>query len=68
MAANQPARTETVVKTRLYTVKKNDSLWRIAQEQLGDGKRFTEIAKLNDKLLSDEDSIKVGMKLKLPAK
>jgi nucleoid-associated protein YgaU len=31
-----------------YTVRPGDSLWRIAQEQLGDPNRFADIAKLND--------------------
>ena len=31
-----------------YTVKKGDSLWRIAKEQLGSGLRYPEIMKLNN--------------------
>ena len=31
-----------------YVVRKGDSLWRIAEEQLGDPNRFAEIAELND--------------------
>lgn len=31
-----------------YVVRKGDSLWRIAEEQLGDPTRFSEIAELND--------------------
>ena len=50
-----------------YTVRDGDSLWKIAAEQLGDGSRYTEVAKLNDDVLSDEDSLTVGMTLKMPA-
>jgi nucleoid-associated protein YgaU len=50
-----------------YTVRDGDSLWRIAAEQLGDGSRYTEVAKLNADILSDEDSLTVGMTLKIPA-
>ena len=49
-----------------YTVREGDSLWKIAAEQLGDGSRYMEVAKLNDDVLSDEDSLTVGMTLKMP--
>ncbi|MBN2212042.1 MAG: LysM peptidoglycan-binding domain-containing protein, partial [Sedimentisphaerales bacterium] len=49
---------------RTYIVKDGDSLWKIAQQELGNGARFSEISKLNK--LSDEDNIKPGMKLRLP--
>jgi nucleoid-associated protein YgaU len=51
-----------------YTVREGDSLWKIAADQLGDGSRYTEVAKLNDDVLSDEDSLTVGMTLKLPTR
>jgi len=53
---------------KLYTVRDGDSLWRIAAEQLGDGSRYTEVAKLNADILDDEDSLSVGMSLKMPAR
>ncbi len=56
------------VKYRFYTVKDDDSLWHIAARELGNGKRYTEIVKLNAKVLDDEDSLTVGMKLKLPGR
>jgi len=51
-----------------YTVRDGDSLWKIAADQLGDGSRYQEIAELNADVLSDEDSLTIGMTLKLPAK
>ncbi|NUP47172.1 MAG: LysM peptidoglycan-binding domain-containing protein [Catenulispora sp.] len=39
---------EAEVDNPTYTVRSGDSLWRIAQEQLGDPNRFADIAKLND--------------------
>ncbi len=51
-------------KTRYYTVKEGDNLWKIASEQLGDGNRYPELAKLNK--LEDEDFLAVGARLKLP--
>ncbi len=51
---------------REYAVQDGDNLWKIAAEQLGDGKRYKEISKLNPDILKDEDSLAVGMRLKLP--
>jgi len=51
-----------------YTVREGDSLWRIAQENLGDGSRYKEIVTLNKGILGDEDSLTVGMTLKIPPK
>ena len=53
---------------RHYIVREGDSLWRISAEQLGDGSRYGEIAKLNADIIDDEDSLNVGMHLKLPAR
>lgn len=49
-----------------YTVKKGDSPWRIAQNELGDGTRYREIMQLNG-LPADAD-IFAGQVLKLPQK
>jgi len=51
---------------RWYEVKEDDNLWRIAAKELGDGNRYPDIARLNADILSDEDSIIVGMRLRLP--
>ncbi len=61
---------ETVAtkKDRVYIVQENDSLWKIAAEQLGDGVRYPEISKLNSDILDDEDSLTVGMELRLPGR
>jgi nucleoid-associated protein YgaU len=52
---------------RTYVVKKGDSLSEIAQRELGTVRRQEEILTLNRDQLSDPDSIRVGMKLLLPA-
>jgi LysM repeat protein len=57
-----------LVKNRFYTVKDDDSLWHIAARELGDGKRYVEITRLNAKVLDNEDDLTVGMKLKLPGR
>jgi nucleoid-associated protein YgaU len=51
-----------------YVVREGDSLWRIAAQQLGDGSRYIQIAKLNADILEDEDYLTVGMRLKVPAR
>jgi len=53
---------------RWYEVKENDSLWKIADKELGDGNRYKEISKLNANILSDENDLKLGMLLQLPTK
>jgi len=55
------------VVERTYTVKSGDTLALIAERELGSGKRWREIQKLNAAVLDDEDTIAVGMVLKLPA-
>lgn len=50
-----------------YTVKRGDSLWRIAQEHLGGGTRFREIVALNEQALNGQpDFIAPGLVLRLP--
>lgn len=55
------------VGTVEYTVKEGDSLWNIAQNELGNGIRFKEIIELNPGL-SENTVLQTGMKLKIPAK
>lgn len=61
---HQQKTAKTVTKTRYYIVREGDSLWKIAHEQLGDGNRYPELAKLNK--LQDEDLLAVDSRLKLP--
>lgn len=49
----------------LYTVAVRDNLWKIAEKQLGDGTRYTEIRQLNSLTCN---IIRVGMPLILPEK
>ena len=61
---NQPAQSPT----HWYTVKENDSLWKIAQEQLGDGNAVAAIKELNKDVLKGGDAIRPNMRLRMPAK
>ncbi|MBQ8298107.1 MAG: peptidoglycan DD-metalloendopeptidase family protein [Ruminococcus sp.] len=49
----------------VHTVKKRESLWKIAAKYLGDGTRYPEIMKLND---LSSDKIYAGMTLRIPEK
>ena len=61
MADPEPATVE-------YTVRRGDSLWKIAQEQLGDGTRYVEIVALNEDVLHGRPSfIDPGLVLRLPS-
>jgi LysM repeat protein len=53
--------------TERYTVKRGDSLWRIAEERLGDGARYTELVDLNGAVLGGRpDFLAPGTVLKVP--
>ncbi|MCC6423973.1 MAG: LysM peptidoglycan-binding domain-containing protein [Phycisphaerales bacterium] len=49
-----------------YTAKEGDSLWRIAEEQLGDGRLYTMIKDLNKEVLKGGETVKPGMVLRMP--
>lgn len=51
-----------------YTAKEGDSLWRIAEEQLGDGRLYAVIKELNKDVLKGGETVKPGMVLRLPAR
>ena len=57
--------TEAVTARTIYEVVEGDSLWRIAEKQLGEGLRYKEILALNPRI-SEQDSLSVGMRLNLP--
>jgi nucleoid-associated protein YgaU len=54
-------------KTKTYTVKSGDTLYKIASKQLGSGSKWKSIYDLNKKLIgSNPDKLKIGTTLKLP--
>jgi len=69
IAPKLPFTNDTKPKTSgEYVVKEGDNLWRIAAAQLGNGNRYKEISKLNADIVKDEDTLVVGMRLKLPSR
>jgi len=59
------ARTTEPAGRRIYTVMEGDSLWSIAQKELGRGARYREILSLNPSL-SENEPLAIGTKLILP--
>jgi nucleoid-associated protein YgaU len=54
---------------REYVVKAGDTLWGIAKSEMGGGESFVkELRAANQDVLKGSDNLRVGMKLKLPAK
>jgi nucleoid-associated protein YgaU len=53
---------------RWYVVTDGDNLWKIAADQLGNGSRYKEIIKLNPGIVSHEDNLDVGTRLRLPVR
>lgn len=49
-----------------YTVAQGDSLWKIAQEQLGSGRKWNDIYEANKGAIKDPNLIYVGQKLTIP--
>jgi len=65
--AVQPAKSAvTSAAGRAHTVKKGESLWKIAKAELGDANRWNEIYELNRDKLKSPEALRDGMQLKLP--
>jgi nucleoid-associated protein YgaU len=50
-----------------YTVKKGDSLWKIAETYYGNGSKYKGIFEANKLMLKDPDKIYLGQMLRIPA-
>jgi hypothetical protein len=53
---------------RTHVVRAGDTLWRIAQDSLGDGRRWREILRLNEARIPSPDRLDAGTRLVLPGK
>ncbi len=63
----QPRQASSSSGTRTYIVEPGDSLYGISREVYGTGSRWREIFEANSDILSDENSVRVGMRLEIPA-
>lgn len=52
--------------TRFYTVKKGDTVYKIAEKELGNSQLYKAILELNKGTLKKDGSLSIGMRLKLP--
>lgn len=58
---------KTTSAKRMYTVKRNDSLWKIAKRYYGDGDKWRTIYNANKKTIGrNASNLKVGMRLVIP--
>lgn len=58
--------TKTVSSNKTYTVKKGDSLFKIAKQFYGDGKKYTKIYEANKSKIKNPSYIQVGQVLTIP--
>jgi len=54
------------VSTREYTIKPGDSLWRIAEKELGSGYRWKYLYEFNKDVIRDPKKLKAGMTILIP--
>ncbi len=57
---------EVKVTEKEYTIKKGDSLWKIAQKELGNGSRWKYIYELNKDRIKNPNKLKAGKKILIP--
>lgn len=57
---------EVKVSIREYTVQKGDTLWRIAQKELGSGHRWKYLYEINKDRIKDPNKLKAGKKIIIP--
>ena len=63
-----PEPTPAPTETTTYTVVRGDSLWKIAQKQLGSGKKWTELYEANKSTIKNPSLIYIGQTLIIPGK
>jgi nucleoid-associated protein YgaU len=61
-----PVRAMPVHKGQNHTVKHGESLYSLAQQYYGDGKKYTEIYKVNRRLVNNPDYVAPGTVLFIP--
>lgn len=52
--------------TKEYTIQKNDSLWKIAQKEMGNGKRWQYLYELNKDRIKNPNKLKAGTVILIP--
>jgi len=67
-SAKPAASSSSKATARTYVVRSGDSLWKIAAKLLGRGDRWREIYNVNKSTIKNPNTLRVGMKLKVPRK
>lgn len=57
---------EIKVSTREYTIRKGDTLWKIAERELGKGHRWKYIYELNKDIIKNPNKLKAGKRILIP--
>jgi len=57
---------EVKVSQKEYTIQKNDSLWKIAEKELGSGHRWKYLYELNKDRIKNPNKLKAGQKIIIP--
>jgi outer membrane protein OmpA-like peptidoglycan-associated protein len=57
---------EMKVSTKEYIIQKNDSLWKIAEKELGSGHRWKYLYELNKDRIKNPNKLKAGQKIIIP--
>lgn len=65
-AAKKAAPASTPTGKKIHVVANGESLWKIAKAELGDGNRWKEIYEANRDVLAKPESIRKGMRLRIP--
>jgi 5'-nucleotidase len=54
------------VKTKEYVIKKDDSLWKIAEKEMGSGHRWKYLYEMNRDRINDPKKLKAGTRIIIP--
>jgi len=57
---------EVKVSTKEYTIRKNDSLWKIAEREMGSGHRWKYLYEINKGKIKNPNRLRVGTKIEIP--
>lgn len=66
MEQKENLESEPKVSTREYTIKPNDSLWKIAQQEMGNGNRWKYLYEMNQDRIKNPNKLKKGTVIIIP--
>ncbi len=55
-----------IPEPKFYTIEEGDTLWKIAQDTLGDGNKYEKIVEANLEVIKDPDKIYPGQTIRIP--